>query len=683
MYRCVLDLAPRLEKNLESRTEAKHELEDDMDNIENQRPRKRVSIFWWMVILALFIWNAVSFWPHAQPAVELPYSEFVHQVRSNNVTSVTIQGSDIRGDFKEAIQWAEPTQAGVPTQSQKTPEAAAGSTPIASPQPTQIPVEYQHFNTVFPETVGDPNLLTLLEAHAVSVDVQSPSSPWFTILLTDGLPILLFIVLIVWMGRRAAQNQNGIFNFGRSKARRHIKALSDVTFQDVAGADEAKGELEDVVDFLRYPGKYHDLGARIPRGVLLVGPPGTGKTLMARAVAGEADVPFFNISASEFVEMFVGVGASRVRDLFEEAKSASPSIVFIDELDAVGRRRGAGLGAVNDEREQTLNQLLVEMDGFDERQEVIIMAATNRPDVLDPALLRPGRFDRQVVVPLPDRRGREGILRIHTRHLSLESDVDLPLLARTTTGLNGADLANLCNEATLIAARHNHVKVGMADFEEALDKILLGGIRPLLLDPHDRCVVAYHEAGHAIAAWLTPGADPVHKVTIIPRGQALGVTEQIPGSDHYNYSRSYLNTRLAVMLSGRSAEEIAMGDITTGAENDLVEATILARRMVTRWSMGSLDSVAFRVDEQQPFLGYEMAQGREYSEDTAAKIDHDVQELLAERHRYTRDLLSSHRASLDHLVDVLLKEETIDKEKLEEILGPRPHDVYTFESQVA
>jgi cell division protease FtsH len=656
-----------------------------MDNPDNrtQTPRNRISIFWWILIIALLVWNVIAFWPQSQPSVELPYSDFLSQVRNNNVTSVTIQGSDISGDFKNPIQYTQPTQEGLATASVGTPQASPEASAVASPQPTQTPTEYQYFKTIFPTDVGDPTLLSLLEAHGVTVNVKAPSSPWFTILLTDGLPILLFIILIVWLGRRASQGQSGVFNFGRSKARRHIKNLSDVTFDDVAGADEAKEELKDVVDFLRNPGKYHSLGARIPRGVLLVGPPGTGKTLMARAVAGEADVPFFNISASEFVEMFVGVGASRVRDLFEEAKNAAPSIVFIDELDAVGRRRGAGLGAVNDEREQTLNQLLVEMDGFDERHEVIIMAATNRPDVLDPAILRPGRFDRQVVVPLPDRRGREGILHIHTRHLTLEPDVDLPLLARTTTGLNGADLANLCNEATLIAARHNHTRVSMLDFEEALDKILLGGIRPLLLDPHERRVVAYHEAGHALAAWMTPAADPVHKVTIIPHGQALGVTEQIPGSDHYNYSRAYLNARLAVMLSGRSAEEIAIGDITTGAENDLVEATVLARRMITRWSMGSLDSIAFRVDEQQPFLGYEMAQGREYSEATAAKIDHDVQDLLAERHQFSLDLLTSHRESLDHLVEVLLKEETIAKDKLEEILGARPQEAAEVEAEVA
>jgi len=491
-------------------------------------------------------------------------------------------------------------------------------------------------------------------------------------LLTDGLPVLLLVLVLVWMGRRAAQSQAGIFGFGRSQARRHVTDRPEVTFDDVAGADEAKADLQEVVDFLRRPQKYHDLGARIPRGVLLVGPPGTGKTLLARAVAGEAGVPFFSISASEFVEMFVGVGASRVRDLFAQAKAAAPAIVFIDELDAVGRRRGAGVGTVNDEREQTLNQLLVEMDGFDERQEVIVLAATNRSDVLDPALLRPGRFDRQVVVGLPDRQGREGILRIHTRHLHLAPDVDLGLLARTTTGFSGADLANLCNEAALIAARHNHSQVIMADFEEAVDKVLLGGVRPLLLDAHERRVVAYHEAGHALVAWLTPAADPVHKVTIIPHGQALGVTEQMPGEDHYNYSRAYLLARLAVMLGGRTAEEIALGDVTTGAENDLVEATRLARHMVTRWGMGSLGLVAFQAEAEQPFLGYELSQGRDYSEATAARVDQDVQELLEERHEAVRRLLTAQRDPLDRLVQTLLQEETIDHGTLARILGPRP-----------
>jgi cell division protease FtsH len=512
----------------------------------------------------------------------------------------------------------------------------------------------------------------LLEAKGVEVDVAPPPSPWLAAILSNALPLLLLVGLMFWMGRHAAQNQTGIFGFGRSKARLHEGHHSDVTFEDVAGADEAKGELREIVDFLRNPQKYHDIGAHIPRGILLVGPPGTGKTLMARAVAGEADVPFFNLSASEFVEMFVGVGASRVRDLFEQAKASAPAIVFIDELDAVGRRRGAGLGAVNDEREQTLNQLLVEMDGFDERHEVIILAATNRPDVLDPALLRPGRFDRQVTITLPDRRGREGILRIHTRALRMARDVDLGLMARTTTGLSGADLANLCNEAALLAARNNRERVTMADFDEAVDKVLLGGVRPLMLDDHERRIIAYHESGHALVAWFTPAADPVQKITIIPRGQALGVTEQLPGEDHYNYSREALLVRLTVMLGGRTAEEIAIGDITTGAEKDLVEATRLARRMVTRWGMGTMGLTAFQADEEQPFLGYELAQGRDYSEETAARIDQDVQRLLEGCHETARRLLTDEREKLDHLAQSLLHQETIDRDELVQILGPRP-----------
>jgi cell division protease FtsH len=413
------------------------------------------------------------------------------------------------------------------------------------------------------------------------------------------------------------------------------------------------------------------LGARIPRGVLLVGPPGTGKTLLARAVAGEAGVPFFSISASEFVEMFVGVGASRVRDLFSKAKEAAPSIVFIDELDAVGRRRGAGLGTVNDEREQTLNQLLVEMDGFDERHEVIVLAATNRPDVLDPALLRPGRFDREVVVGLPDRKGREGILRIHTKNLPLAPDVDLVMLSRSTTGFSGADLANLANEAALTAARHSHTQVTRADFEEAMDRVILGGARSLLLDPKERQVVAYHEAGHAVVAWLTPNTDPVQKVTIIPHGRALGVTQQVPGEDQYNYGRQYLLAKIAVMLGGRSAEELVFGDVTTGAESDLVEATRLARRMVTRWGMGELGLMALEADEQQPFLGYELAQGKQVSEATAALIDQNVRALLEERHQAARAVLASARTQLDQVVQALLHDETVTEEKLAEILGPR------------
>jgi cell division protease FtsH len=621
---------------------------------------------WWLVLLGLIIWNLTTFWPHNQTEAALTYSGFIDQVVQNHVANVVIQESQIQGEFTDP-------QA-LPAEDLTIPDVVATPTATDSGQSTDNaqPILYDSFITVFPESVGDPQLLPLLESHDVIIQAQTASTPWFVVLLSNGFPFLLMLVVLYWMGRQAAQNQKGIFNFGQSKARQYEEHRVEVTFDDVAGADEAKRDLQEVVDFLRHPKKYHELGARIPRGVLLAGPPGTGKTLMARAVAGEAGVPFFSLSASEFVEMFVGVGASRVRDLFQRAKAASPSIVFIDELDAVGRRRGAGLGAVNDEREQTLNQLLVEMDGFDEHQELILMAASNRPDVLDPALLRPGRFDRRIVVNMPDRSGRQGILRIHTRHIPLAEDVDLDLLARTTTGFSGADLANLCNESALIAARNEHEKVSMTDFEEAVDKVLLGGVRPLLLDPNERRIVAFHEAGHALVAWYTPLADPVHKVTIIPRGRALGVTEQVPGEDHYNYSRGYLIARLAVMLGGRTSEELMIGEPTTGAENDLVEATRLARRMVTRWGMGSLDAMAFVNDEEQPFLGYELARGQDFSEETAAHIDHDIQELLHERHTYVRELLKKRRNKLIELADTLLQEETIDQNELKNILGSRP-----------
>ncbi|RPI49977.1 MAG: ATP-dependent zinc metalloprotease FtsH, partial [Chloroflexi bacterium] len=448
-----------------------------------------------------------------------------------------------------------------------------------------------------------------------------------------------------------------------------------VTFDDVAGAEESKSELRDVVDFLRNSQKYRAVGARIPRGILLVGPPGTGKTLMARAVAGEANATFFNLNATEFVEMFVGVGASRVRDLFQQARSAAPAIIFIDEMDAVGRRRGTGVGNVNDEREQTLNQLLVEMDGFDERAEVVVLAATNRPDVLDPALQRPGRFDRQVTVALPDRNGREAILEVHSRPLSLHPEVDLGLLARTTMGFSGADLANLCNEAAILAARKDSIQVSMADFEEAIDKILMGGVRPLILDEHDRRTIAYHEAGHALVAWLTPAADPVHKVTITPRGQALGVTAQLPGEDRYNYTRTYLLSRLAVLLGGRAAEELALGEVTTGAENDLKQATRLARHMITRWGMGNLGLAAFDAGSEQPFLGYDLGQGREYSESMAAQIDRELERLLEEHHQDALRILTENRQKLDRLAQALLEEETIDRAALVRLLGPREVDL--------
>ncbi len=622
-------------------------------------------------MMALLAWNLISFWPKTSTDVTLPYTTFLDQVRSDNVVQVHIVEDQITGLFVKPLAWPQPgpststAQQQSASESQPPVKSAPGETK-AQPAPT-----YKGFKATFPKDIGDPGLLPLLESHKVTVEVESPPSHWLAVLLTDGLPILLLVGVFVWMGRQASRAQGGILGFSRSKARRYTSDRPQVTFADVAGAEEAKEDLQEEVDFLSHPAKYHSLGARIPRGVLLVGHPGTGKTLLARAVAGEAGVPFFTISASEFVEMFVGVGASRVRSLFEEAKAAAPAIVFIDELDAVGRRRGAGLGQTNDEREQTLNQLLVEMDGFDERHEVIVLAATNRPDVLDPALLRPGRFDRQVMVGLPDRPAREGVLRIHTRDLTIGPDVDISILARSTTGMSGADLANLCNEAALIAARRGHTEVAMADFEEAIDKVMLGAARPSLRDPGERRIVAYHEAGHAVVAWYTPEADPVHKLTIIPHGRALGVTEQLPGDDRYNYSRTYLLARLGVMLGGRTSEEIVLGDVTTGAENDLVEATRLARRMVTRWGMGDLGLIAFKADEEQPFLGHELTQGRDYSEATAASIDQEVRRLLAERHEAARALITSKRPELDLLVKALLQSESVNQAELVTLLGPR------------
>ncbi len=626
--------------------------------MEQQGPPKlNLSWIWWVILLGLIAWNVIGLLPTDTASADIPYTTFLGQVRDGNVSSVTIAGTEISGAFEQPLLWPDP----------------AISPGVPSEQRPQTPQRYTRFRTTFPEAVGDPTLLSTLDAQGVIVEVRPPATPILAMLLANILPLLLLVGLMVWMGRRMTQGQaSGLTDFGRSKARRHVSTRTDITFDDVAGADEAKTDLKEVVDFLRFPGKYHSLGARIPKGVLLVGPPGTGKTLMARAVAGEASVPFYSISASEFVEMFVGVGASRVRDLFERAKQTSPAIVFIDELDAVGRRRGAGVGTVNDEREQTLNQLLVEMDGFDDRHEVIIMAATNRPDVLDPALLRPGRFDREVVVGLPDRKGREEILRIHTRHLNLSPDVDLHLLAGATTGLSGADLANLANEAALIAARRNHQHVSAVDFDEAIDRVLLGSARSVLLNEQDRRIVAYHEAGHALVAWLTPTADPVHKVSIIPHGQALGVTKQLPKEDRYNLGREYLLGRLAVMLGGRAAEEIALDDITTGAESDLVEATRLARRMVTRWGMGSLGPIALDTNDEEPFLGYSLSQNREISEETASRIDREVHRLIEDQHRAVCDLLIEHRHMLDALVEALLTDESVDDVQIAKVLGPRP-----------
>jgi cell division protease FtsH len=636
---------------------------------QSQTPKQPPSPFrrWanWLLLAALIVWNIFLFLPAGQPpAANIPYSTFVSEVQAGNVQQVSIQGADIKGSFVQpvpaSVLLATPTATG---STQPTPAAASTGT-------TTTTTAYTNFQTTFPEVAGDPTLLPLLESHKVVINVSSPSTPWFVALLTNAFPFLLLLGLLVWMGRQAARSQAGIFNFGRSQARRYTQDRPTTTFADVAGADEAKAALTEEVDFLRNPAKYSSVGAHIPRGTLLVGPPGTGKTLLARAVAGEAGVPFFSISGSEFVQLFVGVGASRVRDLFAQAVAAAPAIIFIDELDAVGRKRGSDAFGSNDEREQTLNQLLVEMDGFDDQHQVIVLAATNRPDVLDPALLRPGRFDRQVEIPLPERKGREGILRIHSRNLPLAPDVNLATLAGITTGLSGADLANLCNEAALNAARRNLAQVTMADFIEALDKVRLGGVRPLMLSEEDRRITAYHEAGHTVVAWRSPGADPVGKVTIIPRGRALGVTQQVPGEDRYNYSLSYLTSRLAILVGGRTAEEIVFSDVTTGAQSDLTEATRLARQMVAQWAMGSVGLAAYQGDDQSG--GYNPLEGRPYSEKTAEEIDRDVEHLLANAHDRARELLTVSRAQLDQVAETLLRTETAYADDLVKILGPQP-----------
>ncbi len=657
-----------------------------------QRPTQS-AVIWWLMLISLIGWSfAGMFTHHTTPTVaKIPYSTFVTEIKANNVDQVGIQGSEIIGKLRKPREWNRHTglftgpdsdslTTHVPMPAGDQPDSASGDKPTipAGTQPNQpstpaSPVQVVNFTTVFPSSVGDPQLLPLLESHGVEI-VAVPKAPaWFDSLLGTLLPIALLIGFFWWMGRRAMKQQQSIFGTGQSQARRFDREQAPaVTFADVAGADAAKGQLEEIVSILKAPERYRALGARIPRGVLLAGPPGTGKTLLARAVAGEAQVPFFSISGSEFVEMFVGVGASRVRNLFKETKAAAPAILFVDELDAVGRRRGAGIGQVNDEREQTLNQLLVEMDGFDDRTNVIVLAATNRPDVLDPALRRPGRFDREVMVGLPDLAGRRGILGIHTRHLALAGDVDLNALAAITMGMSGAQLANLCNEAALVAAREAHTAIARTDFEAALDRIVLGDVRPLALDPTARRVISYHESGHALVAWLNPQADPVHKVTIVPHGMALGVTEQRPAEERYNLSRDYLRARLHVMLGGRSAEEIAIGEITTGAENDLIQATQLARRMVTSWGMSELGLTAYDSSSEDRFLGYELGQGRPYSEDTARRIDAEVERLLDDSHSAVLNLLESAHDRLDQLAAALLEKETVEYDELVQLLGPRP-----------
>ncbi|MHB1005351.1 MAG: ATP-dependent zinc metalloprotease FtsH [Chloroflexota bacterium] len=609
---------------------------------------------WWLMLAALIAWNAYALLvPKAPPEAQLTYSDFLTQVRGGNVAGVIMSGQNVDGTFKKPFSW--------PPNNQSTPNASGGAQPQSG--------TYTRFNSVLPPN-GDPRLVPLLEDQGVSISAHDLNAgSWLWDVLITVMPLLFLVGLLVFMGRQTQRGQQSIFGFGGSKARLYNRERPGITFADVAGEEEAKRELQEVVDFLKRPERYRALGARLPRGVLLVGPPGTGKTLLARAVAGEAAVSFFNISASEFVEMFVGVGASRVRDLFTKAKAEPAAIIFVDEIDAVGRQRGTGLGGGNDEREQTLNQLLVEMDGFDTNTNVIVLAATNRPDVLDPALLRPGRFDRTVTVGLPDRTGREAILRIHTRPLRLGTDVNLDLLARRTPGFSGADLANLANEAALSAARRGATQVLMRDFDEAMDKIVLGTKRVTLMSEQERRVVAYHEGGHAMVARLTPGADPINKVTIIPHGRALGITEQLPEEDRHNYTRDYLLGRVGVMMGGRAAEELVFNQPSTGAENDLKQATNLVRRMVGLWGMSDdIGPVSYGIGETHPFLGRDMAQPREYAESTAAELDLAVRRMLEQAYDYAYDLVVRYRPALDLLVEELMVRETVDAHRLEEIM---------------
>lgn len=618
--------------------------------------------FWVRLLLIMFLINLIFYGPYflnlvgagQSATINLPYSSFLQQVKQGNVRSVTIRSDNsVSGSFKTPLR-----------------EQQAGG---------QGTVSATNFTTFVP-TTGDPTLLPLLEKQGVEINAEPAQPAWWETALAwfvNLVPVLLLLYFgfMSWRGMRQMQDLQGggVFGIGRSRAKLYSEERPTTTFADVAGVDEAKQELQEVIDFLRNPQRFLSIGAHIPKGVLLVGPPGTGKTLLARAVAGEAGVPFLSASGTDFVELFVGVGASRVRDLFAQARKHAPCIIFIDEIDAIGRARsGAGTIASNDEREHTLEQLLVEMDGFEPHEAIIVLAATNRPDVLDPALLRPGRFDRQVVVDRPERRGREAILRIHTRHVPLAPDVDLAELARGTPGFSGADLANLVNEAALAAARRGKALVDRHDFQEALDKLLLGGKRESLMDEHERRLVAYHEGGHALVAAVLPDVDPLYKVTIVPRGRSLGVTQFLPEDDRHNYSRSYLLQRLAVALGGRTAEEVALGEITSGAENDLKEATRLARRMVTEWGMGeSTGVVAYELEDGNSFLGQPSLgeHPRLYAEATAQKVDAEVTRILEEAHQQARTVLTEHRDALERLAQALLQEEMLEREQVLSIIA--------------
>jgi len=523
--------------------------------------------------------------------------------------------------------------------------------------------------------ISDSDLVREMISKGVIVDIKpDEQSSWWMQIFVSWFPMLLLIAVWIFFMRQVQAGGGKAMSFGKSRARLLTESQQKITFEDVAGIDEAKHEVEEIIAFLKDPKKFTKLGGKIPKGAILIGAPGTGKTLLARAIAGEAGVPFLSISGSDFVEMFVGVGAARVRDLFIQGKKNAPCIIFIDEIDAVGRHRGAGLGGGHDEREQTLNQLLVEMDGFESNEGVILVAATNRPDVLDPALLRPGRFDRRIVVPLPDVRGREGILKVHTRNTPIEPDVDLTVLARGTPGFSGADLANLVNEAALLAAREDKEKISMRHFEQAKDKVLMGAERKsMIISPEEKKLTAYHEAGHTLVAKLLPGTDPIHKVSIIPRGMALGITQQLPMDEKHTYPKNYLNNNIAILLGGRVAEELVFNDITTGSGNDIERATDFARKMVCVWGMSEkLGPLTYGKKEEQIFLGREIAQHRDFSEATAVQIDEEVRRIVNENYERVRTLLSSNMETLKLLAETLLERESLDTEEIDALVNGRP-----------
>jgi cell division protease FtsH len=586
------------------------------------------TILIWLVIGVSIIALFNLFSAPQKTEKEIIFSEFLLKLQDSQVAEVQIKENTITGKLKDGTQ----------------------------------------FKTYY---INYPDLVKELSNQGVKFSVKPPEqTPWYVNFLISWGPIIFLIFLWIMFMKQMQAGSSRAMSFGKARARMISNKSIKVTFADVAGIEEVKEEVKEVVDFLTNPQKYTKIGAKIPKGILLVGPPGTGKTLLAKAIAGEAGVPFFSISGSDFVEMFVGVGASRVRDLFEQGKKNAPCIIFIDEIDAVGRQRGAGLGGGHDEREQTLNQLLVEMDGFESNEGIIVLAATNRPDVLDTALLRPGRFDRQIVVPLPDVKGRLEILKVHTKKVPLGDDVDLEKIARGTPGFSGADLSNLVNEAALLAARRNSEKVYMIDFESAKDKVLMGVERKsMVLSEAERKITAYHEAGHALVAKLTPSTDPIHKVSIIPRGRALGVTQQLPLDDRYTYSKDYLYGTLKVLLGGRVAEEIALQTMTTGAGNDLERATELARKMVTEWGMSErMGPLTFGKREEHVFLGREIAKHRDYSDKTAEEIDEETKRIVTEAYHQTKELLEKNRNLLDAIAKALLERETLEANEIDQII---------------